>query len=448
MPTEVWAELPASSGTTYIQLGSLPASSNWQQSSLRFTTPRVSTGLTIFHIINQIGTLSTDSFSLTQASLVPNGSLEQTGEISAALPSFWRQGGWGANTRSYKFLATGHTGGRSIRTDISKYTAGDSKWFFLPQPVKANTTYSFSDFYQSNIASQVVAAIGLADGATTYLVLGTAGPSNNWKEYQANFTTPANAQSVSIYHLIAAVGYLITDDYSLTAGQATIPSPGQFSRGLVTIAFDDGWQNVYSQALPLLRQYNIKTTQYIATGLLGAEDYMTPEELQVLNKEGHHITSHTVDHFDLTTLTDAQLTHQLADSKARLELLYGPAKDLALPYGAYNARTTAAVKQYYRSQRSSDEGLNGKTGFNVYNLRMQAVFASTTQAQLNAWLQQAAADKSWLILDYHNIGANPADFGDYTISPAVFATQLQSIVNSGLPVVTVDQALNELLPQL
>src|SRR4051812_9720176 len=35
---------------------------------------------------------------------------------------------------------------------------------------------------------------------------------------------------------------------------------------LVSISFDDGWESVYTEALPILQQDGIHTTQYIITG--------------------------------------------------------------------------------------------------------------------------------------------------------------------------------------
>ena len=71
---------------------------------------------------------------------------------------------------------------------------------------------------------------------------------------------------------------------------------------------------------------------------------------------------------------------------------------------------------------------------------------TTTIDEIETWLARAAANKSWLVLLYHNVGSE-YNYG-YTATVEDFDRQMAAIAASGLPVLTVGQALNEIKPQL
>lgn len=54
-------------------------------------------------------------------------------------------------------------------------------------------------------------------------------------------------------------------------------------------------------------------------------------------------------------------------------------------------------------------------------------------------------DRTWLILLYHEVATNEHE---YSTTPAQLETHLEIIKKAGVPIVTVDQALREILPQL
>ena len=56
----------------------------------------------------------------------------------------------------------------------------------------------------------------LASGSYQYTELATAPASSTaWRQYTGTVTAPANAVNMTIFHLISAVGWLTTDDYSV-----------------------------------------------------------------------------------------------------------------------------------------------------------------------------------------------------------------------------------------
>lgn len=148
----------------------------------------------------------------------------------------------------------------------------------------------------------------------------------------------------------------------------------------------------------------------------------------------------------LTSQTGSALTYELSHSKQYLEqLVKTPVRNFASPYGDYDARVVTEIKKYYQSHRSVDEGFNSKDTFNIYNIRVQNILDTTTAAQVSAWIAQAKADKTWLVLVYHRIASNPGPYDSYTND---FKSQMAAVKASGITVKTYQDALTEVKTQL
>ena len=223
IPTDVYVQAEDANGVySYVDLGTQPASATWAAMSSSFVVPAGDTSVTVFHVIAGNGTLTTDNYSLSEVTTTPppppptavqNPGLEQS---SGGLPTDWQSNAWGTNATTFSYLNTGHTGSHSVEVSTTSYSSGDAKWYFNPITVQAGQEYLFSDYYESNISSSVVVAFTMADGSSQYLTLGSAGASSNWMQYQNLFTAPTGVQSATVYHLIAGVGHLTTDDYALS----------------------------------------------------------------------------------------------------------------------------------------------------------------------------------------------------------------------------------------
>ncbi|HEY5494410.1 MAG TPA: DUF5719 family protein [Candidatus Anoxymicrobiaceae bacterium] len=224
---------------------------------------------------------------------------------------------------------------------------------------------------------------------------------------------------------------------------ALLPS---FGRGLVSATFDDSWEGQYTYGLPSMNAHNVKGTMFTTTSFVDLDPTrLTMAQLHSFQAGGHEIASHQVDHVDPTTLTPAQLTYQLTASKAWLEARFGPVYDYASPFGTYDATTIAAIQKYYLSQRTVDDGYNSISNFDQYTLKVKHLFNTVTPADVAGWLAQAKADKTWLILVFHQIDLDTS-LEPYGVTPTDFDAMMQNIQTSGVPSVTTKQALDELLP--
>lgn len=372
---------------------------------------------------------------------IPNNSVEEVNPQDNNKPNGWLTSSWGTNSAVFSYESSGFNSSRSIKTTVTSYSTGDAKWYFTPAVLSPNTQYTFSDYYKSDVTSRVVVWMNLTDGTEQYIELKSAPASSDWMKYTDSFTTPANVKSVSVFHLLSMVGYVITDDYHIN-----VYAPAGFSRGMVSITFDDGVASQYTKAYPLLKQYDLHATFYLTSGFLNTDFYMTSSQAAEVKSNGNELAAHTRTHPHLTQLSEVDLVNELSQSQIDLRNMFGGSfNNFCTPYGEYNDQVISVIKQYYGSHRSVEPGFNSKDNFNIYDLKVQDVATGTPTMQVKAWIDQAAADKTWLILVYHQLD-NQSD--PYSITSSDFEAELNMLKNSGVYVGTVDDVLNEIKPQI
>jgi peptidoglycan/xylan/chitin deacetylase (PgdA/CDA1 family) len=381
--------------------------------------------------------------------LIPNPLMETANPSDASQPQDWSVETWGTNTFTSSYGSTGCSTGDSgcVTINMTKYTSGDAKWAFTPQVVTQDTQYVYSEKYKSTVQTQVDAVFAMSDGSTVYEILGLPYVSTGGTVFTSKFSVPYGAKTISIYHLIEAVGSLTFDDASITPY-----TPTGFSRPIVTLTFDDGYQTEYTNALPLLKQYGFTSTQFIITDEIGKTGFMTAAELKAFTADGDEMASHTVTHDDLTQETTSALNNEMTQSQATLKTDTGVAPtDFAYPYGLYNANVVTAAKTVYKAARGVESGLNSKDNYDQYDLKVENVYTVTPTADITDWVAQAKATNTWLILVYHGVDTNvndPVDGDIYDVPPAQLSAQLGSIKASGVTVETMSQAIAEVTPQL
>ena len=369
----------------------------------------------------------------TAANLILNPSLEYLDANSQ--PIGWYQGGWGTNSAGFSVYKPAQSGNNAVQVQITAYTDGDAKWYFAPVAVAPNYKYTFTDYYQSNIASSVTAEIQLTDGTVKYNNIGYLTPASGWTKFSGSFSTPANAQSVTVYHLIAGVGWLRTDNFTLTQSV-----PSQLALGMVSLDFDDGWLSAYQNAYPILKTAGFKSTYCIFTDAFNdPADYMTLAQARTLYTTGNEICSHSVTHSDLTTMSAAQLANEINGSKTWFAQNGILTTTFAYPYGTYNTSIETAIKNAgYTAARSSDSGYNDKAS-DKYALRIYSVENTTTIDQIKAQINYAQQNKVWLVLLFHQVLPNTAG-AQYSTTPTVIQQMTAYLTSQKVTVLTNNQA--------
>ena len=232
---------------------------------------------------------------------------------------------------------------------------------------------------------------------------------------------------------IGAVGAMAAALLSPMAAYSAVENPAAMP--LVSFTFDDGMASAITDAAPTLQKHGLTGTNYVITGCVGMTTvpntcragtdipYMTWAQIQQLkNTYGWEIGSHTVTHQCLvsvgndcqaTKLTTAQVDAELADSKAALAAQGIDATAFAAPYGDYDMSAVARVAKYYSSMRGFADTGNNPWPLGDYLLRNVPVQEVTTPvATLKAKVDEAIANKTWVVFTFHDIRPNPSQVPD------------------------------------
>lgn len=114
---------------------------------------------------------------------------------------------------------------------------------------------------------------------------------------------------------------------------------------VVAITFDDGYEDNFSEAYPVLRSSEASATFFVPSACIGKPHRMDASQLEELAAAGFEIGSHSRTHKELPSLTDDEIYDEVAGSKKELEALVGTAvESFAYPRGTFDFRCRAIVE--------------------------------------------------------------------------------------------------------
>jgi peptidoglycan/xylan/chitin deacetylase (PgdA/CDA1 family) len=116
----------------------------------------------------------------------------------------------------------------------------------------------------------------------------------------------------------------------------------------VLITFDDGYRDVLWHAEPILHRLHMPATAFVITGRISGRDpsFLTWNNLRDLERRGFAIGSHTVHHFNLTTLSPQEAWLELTKSRETLRRHLGvPIEWFSYPVGAEDPAVARLVRR-------------------------------------------------------------------------------------------------------
>lgn len=119
----------------------------------------------------------------------------------------------------------------------------------------------------------------------------------------------------------------------------------------VVLTFDDGYEDNYTEAFPLLKKYGCKATIFMIAGCIDQPGYLTTAQIREMTDSGLvSIQSHTVSHVPLAwgDKTYEDVVYQLGESKRIIEEAAGaPVTALAIPNGNFDETIVDIAGDYY-----------------------------------------------------------------------------------------------------
>ena len=120
---------------------------------------------------------------------------------------------------------------------------------------------------------------------------------------------------------------------------------GKFSRNTVVITFDDGYDDNYTYAFPILKKYHFPATMFVISDYVGQEPFLTWQQVREMSNEGVIIGSHTRHHRYLPNVLDEELHNQIEGSKRIIEEHLGKEVNyIAYPTGGFTQMVKDVVK--------------------------------------------------------------------------------------------------------
>ena len=113
------------------------------------------------------------------------------------------------------------------------------------------------------------------------------------------------------------------------------------------LTFDDGYEDFYTVAFPLIKKYHVRATVYVIYDFIGRHGFLNKKQIAELIDSGYiEIGSHTLDHINLKTAKPEIARKQIRESKRLLEQdFHFEVKSFAYPLGALNPPIVEMVKE-------------------------------------------------------------------------------------------------------
>ncbi len=199
------------------------------------------------------------------------------------------------------------------------------------------------------------------------------------------------ALTVSGSNFKAQMDYLKSSGYNpITQAQLfnALYNGGQLPAKPVMLTFDDGYEDNYYDAAPILIEHGFPATFYILTSKVDILGYMTWQQLIELDSKGMDIGSHAVTHRDLTAMPADEARVEISQSAADISSKLGHQPYwFCYPSGKFNPETIKLVFQSGYLLAASTETGELQSSDTPYQLKRYRVDADTSLEEFQYLVQ-------------------------------------------------------------
>lgn len=264
---------------------------------------------------------------------------------------------------------------------------------------------------------------------------------NEWVTYTMNFSD-ATVTGTPTRAAINKIQFRIKDDSvsPVTLNLQVLGAIPEPASGMLTFAFDDGWDSQFFEAKKKMSEVGFPATAYVIKNKIGTAGYMTLTQLHELENlhrweiAAHHET-------DLTTVSLTEAESLIRSEKQWLtDNGFKRGSDhFAIPNGALNKNLMALFRRVFRTTRTIGVKAETFPPADWHRLRVLNVVNTTSPTEIASAVDDARTNKYWLILLFHKIVAAPSASTEYSI--ANFGTVADDIAADGIGVKTISQAI-------
>ena len=141
------------------------------------------------------------------------------------------------------------------------------------------------------------------------------------------------------------------------------------------ITFDDGYEDNLINALPILKKYNFTATCFVVPNLIGKTNSWDIKQFKLMDKKqiqdwldaGMNIGSHSLNHTNLTKISNNDVIIEIENSKKILEDMFGvKINNFCYPFGKFNKFTANVVEERgYLRAFTTNRGLYKTPNFEI-----------------------------------------------------------------------------------
>ena len=185
--------------------------------------------------------------------------------------------------------------------------------------------------------------------------------------------------------------YLKNNNYkTITFDEALELKKNNIQGKNVIITFDDGYEDNYLYAFPLLKKYDFNAEIFLVAGLAHNEwdrkdnepvaPMLKKEQILEMKNYGIRFGSHTLTHRDLTKCESEERKNEIYNSRKLLEEKLGfNIESIAYPYGNYSEEIISEIKDAgYKYGYATDRGPLGLHE-DIFKVRRITIFPNTSK---------------------------------------------------------------------
>jgi peptidoglycan/xylan/chitin deacetylase (PgdA/CDA1 family) len=233
-----------------------------------------------------------------------------------------------------------------------------------------------------------------------------------------------------ISKLLVASRYLLASHCFSNIVNVQIPKP------IICFTFDDVPSITFKHAIPILNNYLVKGTFYIAGGLSKKNSkYMNNDQIRHLIADEHEIGCHTYKHLQTGLCLkkklhmDIELNSTYFKTNFNYSLL-----DFSYPCGSVGLWNKCWLRKRFETLRSTTPGLNiGRVDLGML-LANKLYSVSMSKERINELIDDAVLKNGWLIFYTHDVAPHPSDIGctpdllNYAIEKAIDANAIVTTI--------------------
>lgn len=185
------------------------------------------------------------------------------------------------------------------------------------------------------------------------------------------------------------IKYLVENNWTFFTMSQLIEKKDNLPKKSIAITFDDGYEDNFTNAFPILKKYNAKATIYIvvdrhdrewsskrkeknSSGELKNEPKLLDEQIvQLIDSGLIEIGSHTMTHDNLPTLSIEDKKVEIEDSKTKIEEKFKiKCNSFCYPFGLYDKEDVKIVKEFgYTNATITKKGIDDLSKSDLFELK-------------------------------------------------------------------------------